>query len=150
MRIRGLSVARKQRGVQIELVVGRKRQDRDRVTHPGAIEALAAIRAGRGNKNCADALDGARQFRIPAPQHDDAMALQRAKLLGRAERDRTAADDDHDGIARLRHQRGSLRPAASLGIRRIRVPHTGTVFDDPFAGCARLGPAAQGPIGTFP
>jgi hypothetical protein len=31
------------------------------------------------------------------------MPLQRAKLLGRAERDRTAADDDHDRIVRLCH-----------------------------------------------
>jgi hypothetical protein len=29
------------------------------------------------------------------------MSLQRAKLLRRAERDRTPADDYHDGIARL-------------------------------------------------
>ena len=133
MRIRGLSVAREQRGVQIEMIVGRQREDRDRVTHPGAVEPLAAIRAGRGDEDCADALDGARQIRIPAPQHDDAMPLQRAKLLGRAERDRTAADDDHDGIARLRHH-WLPQPSASLGIRRIRVPHTGTVLDDPFAG----------------
>ncbi len=98
-----VEIPRKESGVQIEMIIGRKREDRNRVTDPGAIEALATIRASRGNKNCADALDGARQVRIPAPQDDHAMPLQRAKLLGRAECDRAAADDDHDGIARLRH-----------------------------------------------
>jgi hypothetical protein len=73
------------------------------VMHPGAVESVAAIRAGRGNENRSDTLDGARQVRIPAPQDDHAMSLQRAKLLGRAERDRTAADDDHDRIGRLCH-----------------------------------------------
>jgi hypothetical protein len=84
------------------------------VTHPGAVVALATIRAGRGNENRADTLDGARQIRIPAPQDDDPMTLQRAKFLGRAERDRTAADDDHDGIARLRYHWLS-QLSASLG-----------------------------------
>jgi hypothetical protein len=42
------------------------------------------------------------------------MPLQRAKLLGRAERDRTAADDDHDGIARLRRH-WLYQPSASPG-----------------------------------
>lgn len=92
-------------GVQIEMIVGRKRENRDRMAHPGAIQPLATIRAGRGNENCAYTLDGARQVRIPAPQDDYAMPLQRAKLLGRAERDRTTADDDHDRIVRLRHHR---------------------------------------------
>jgi len=32
-----VDVPRKQSGVQIEMIVGRKRQDRDRVMHPGAV-----------------------------------------------------------------------------------------------------------------
>jgi len=109
-----VEVPRQKSGMQIEMIVGRKRQDRNRVPHPGAVEPLATIRAGRGNENCADALDSTRQVRIPAPQDDHAVSLPRAKLLGRAERDRTAADDDHDGIARLRH-RWLPQPSASPG-----------------------------------
>ena len=96
-----VDISREESGVQIEMIVGRKREDRDRVANSGAVQPFAAIRAGRGNENRADALYSARQIRISAPQDNHAMPLQRAKLLGRAERDRTAADDDHDGIARL-------------------------------------------------
>src|SRR5205823_6065607 len=119
------------------MIVGRKRQDRDRVMHPGAVESLATIGARRGNEGRADILDRARQVRIPAPQNDHAMSLQRAKLLGRAERDRTAADDDHDRIARLRHHWLPL-VLCFAGIRRISVANTGAVFDDPLARRAYL------------
>ena len=99
-----IEVSREKGGMQIEVVVGRQCEDRDCVTHPGAVEAFATVRARRGNKDRAYVLHGAPQIRIPAPEHDHPMSLQRAKLLGRAERDRTTADDDHDRIARLSHR----------------------------------------------
>jgi len=61
------------------------------VTHPGAIESLAAIRADRGNEHGADCSRQPRQVRNPAPQDDDAMPWQRAKLLGVLKRDGSSA-----------------------------------------------------------
>ena len=99
-----VEVPREKGGVQIEMIVGRQSEDRDRVANPGAVEPLDTIRACRIYEDRADVLDGAAQIRISAPEDNDPMALQRAEFLGRAERDSTAADDDHDGIVRLRHR----------------------------------------------
>jgi len=91
--------------MQIEMIVRRQSENRDRVTYPGAFEPLATIRARCSNKDCADIFDGPPQIGIAAPKHDNPMPLQRAELLGRTERDCTTADDDHDRIARLCHRR---------------------------------------------
>jgi hypothetical protein len=133
--------------VQVELVVGRQGEDRDRMPHAGAIEPLIAVRPGT-DVNGADAFDRASKVGVPAPEDDDAMPLQGAELLGRTQRDRTATDDDQDRIVGFSHRAlphpsvssGSggyacLRPAPSSMIHPLHE---------------RLGETAQGFIGTLP
>ena len=73
--------------------------------HAGAVEPLGTIRARRCDKFGADALDGAGNLGVPAPEHDNAVALQRAEFLRCTERDRTTADNDHHGVVKFGHGR---------------------------------------------
>ena len=49
--------------MQIEMIVRRQSENRDRVTYPGAFEPLATIRARCSNKDCADIFDGSGSLR---------------------------------------------------------------------------------------
>jgi len=89
--------------VQVELVVGRQRKDRDRSLDAGPSEPLAAVRARR-DEGGAHPLHRAGKIGPSRPQHDNPATLQRAKLLCRAERQRVAADDDQYRIVGARHR----------------------------------------------
>ena len=52
----------------------------------------------------ADRLDRSGEFRVRRPQDADAMPRQQAKLAGRAERERIAADNDDPDLVRLSHE----------------------------------------------
>jgi hypothetical protein len=97
-----IGVARQQRRVQVELVVGRQREDRDRPLDAGPSEPLAAVRP-RADEDGAHPLYRAGKVGPSGPQHDNSVALQRAKLLCCAERERVAADDDQYRIVGARH-----------------------------------------------
>ena len=103
-----------QRRLQVELVVARQCQDRDRVLDPGRREPVAAFRPA-GDKHRAGGLDRGGEFRVGRPQDDDAMAGNEGDVARGAERQRVAADDDHRDVVRRRHrpraQTSALSPA---------------------------------------
>ncbi len=108
-----IGVARAQRHPQIELVVARQRQDRDRALDPGQLQPVAALRPA-GDEPRADRLDRGGEFGLAGPQHDDAIAGNEGDLARGAERQRVAADDDHGGDHRGVgcHHRRRAQPSA--------------------------------------
>src|SRR5439155_21024569 len=72
------------------------------------------------------------EFSIGGPQHDNAPVTQLAQLTRRVERQRVAADNDHQQIFfRRRHsQPGSVRVVCG---RRVEVRRAGRILDDPAA-----------------
>jgi hypothetical protein len=88
-----IGIARQQRRMQVKLVVGRHRKDRDRPLNAGPSEPLAGVRPC-ADEDGAHPLHRAGKIGPPGPQHDNPVTLQRAKLLCCAERQRVAADDD--------------------------------------------------------
>ncbi len=123
-----IGVARPERRLQVELIVGRQRQDRHCFGDARRLQPVAAVRPP-GHEHRADGGDRPGKFRILGPQHDDAMPRHEAELARRAERERIAADNDHHGT--LRRHRSAVsrcwgRSADSReGCRRCPRLHSG-------------------------
>jgi hypothetical protein len=95
--------------VEVELIVARHGDDRRRTADPGAVQYFTAIGAS-GHKIGTRRDRRPREFLTQRRNDGDAMVRQPADFGGRADRQRTVADDE-----RQRPVGGSAAPSAHRG-----------------------------------